>query len=184
VIGPEFVPELAGMLMSLNFLKMSDGSGSRANLEEFKNDYRMERVDQQIKYFNEKADLSDRKAKEYGIAIKISTVIAIIANVAVLLSSFVLKGKIFTFKSHLLLTGSIFFQIAAIAGAMFVVNDHERRRVRYRELHDLLREWDKQLAFAQTWPTLLKIAASVEKALLAEVIEWKSLILHHKLPRR
>jgi len=190
VIGPEFVPELSGMLMSLNYLKMSDGAGSHANLEEFKKDYRRDRVQGQIKYFSEHAALSDTKAKKYELAIKISIIIAIIANVVVLSSRWWLNGdslqlrSVLHLKSDLLLLGSVFFQVSAISGAMLVVNDHERRRVRYRELHDLLQEWDKQLAFALTWPTVLRIAESVEKALLAEVIEWKSLILHHKLPRR
>ncbi len=184
VIGPEFVPELSGMLVSLNFLKMSDRSGSHADLEEFKTDYRINRVEEQIKYFLRHAAISEKKAKQYKIAITISIVIAVITNVLVLVSPVLWHGEPLRFKSHLLLLGSVFFQVAAIAGAMLVVNDHQRRRVRYRELHDMLTDWDKQLAFARTWPTLLRIAESVEKALLAEVIEWKSLILHHKLPRR
>jgi hypothetical protein len=90
----------------------------------------------------------------------------------------------FPWNQILPLSGSVFFQLATIAGAMLVVNDYERRRTRYRELHHLLEEWDKQLEFARTWPVVIRIAEMVEKALLAEVIEWRSLLMHHKLPRR
>ncbi len=191
VIGPEVVPELAGMLMSLNFLKMADGAGSRAKLEEFKKDYRQGagegekgRVEGQIEYFADKAEEADKKAKQYRIATVLSIAVALIANVWALLNSLKWIGATPSWKPLLPLSGSVFFQVATIAGAMLVVNDYQRRRVRYRELHDMLQEWDKQLKFAQTWPTLMRIAERVEKALLAEVIEWKSLILHHKLPRR
>ena len=52
VVGPETMPELAGMLTSLNFLKLSEqGSRHTNNLEEFKRIYREERVQHQIAYF-------------------------------------------------------------------------------------------------------------------------------------
>ncbi len=201
VIGPEFIPELAGMLMSLNFLKMLDGSTRSAELEEFKSEYREKRVQDQMAFFLKSATRSEKKARQYRLAIKLFTFLAVIVNVLILLLTLhlfrdvnpstwswfpwkSLSGKTLHWKSLFSLSGSIFFQIATVVGAMFVVNDYQRRRVRYRELHDMLAEWDKQLAYAQTWSVAIRIAESVEKALLAEVIEWKSLILHHKLPRR
>ncbi len=80
--------------------------------------------------------------------------------------------------------GTVFFQFATIAGALLIVNDWQRRRERYRELHDLLVVWDKQIASAGTWPVLLRTATRVERALLAEVIEWRSLIRNRKMPRK
>jgi hypothetical protein len=185
VIGPEVVPELTGMLTSLNFLKMSDKSGSEADLEEFKRDYRKGRVQDQMDYFSRNAARSDRKAKQYQVAITLSIIVALVANIWMLLSAVWLKRMTpDAWKPLLALSGSVFFQLATIAGAMLVVNDYQRRRQRYRELHNLLEEWDKQLEFARTWPILMRIAERVEKALLAEVIEWRSLVRNHKLPRR
>jgi len=184
-IGPEVVPELSGMLMSLNFLKMSDSPNRKAVLEDFKHEYREGRVQGQMDFFWKSATRSEKKARQYKFLITGSVIIALTANIWMLLNAVWLKGlSQAPWKQILPLSGSVFFQLATIAGAMLVVNDYQRRRTRYRELHDLLQEWDKQLEFARTWSIVIRIAEMVEKALLAEVIEWKSLILHHKLPRR
>jgi hypothetical protein len=82
------------------------------------------------------------------------------------------------------LSGVIFFQIATVAGTLLVVNDWQRRRQRFRALHDLLKEWDKQLELSRTWPILLRIASKVERALLSEVIEWRSLIRNLNVPHK
>jgi hypothetical protein len=42
-------------------------------------------------------------------------------------------------------------------------------------------QWDKQLELSETWPIVLRIATTVEKALLAELIEWRSHIRNQKL---
>jgi hypothetical protein len=184
-IGSEIVPELSGMLMSLNFLKMSDGSERNVDLEEFKQNYREGRIQGQLDFFLKSATRSEKKAKQYQYAITASIGIALVANIWMLVSVLGVKGiSPFPWNQILPLSGSVFFQLATIAGAMLVVNDYERRRTRYRELHHLLEEWDKQLEFARTWPVVIRIAEMVEKALLAEVIEWRSLLMHHKLPRR
>jgi hypothetical protein len=184
-IGPEVIPELSGMLMSLSFLKMSDSSEGKEDLKEFKRDYREGRLQGQLDFFLKSANRSEKKAKQYQFAITGSIAIALVANIWMLVSVLGVKGiSPVPWNQILPLSGSVFFQVATIAGAMLVVNDYERRRIRYRELHQLLIEWDKQLEFARTWPVVIRIAEMVEKALLAEVIEWRSLLMHHKLPRR
>jgi len=40
---------------------------------------------------------------------------------------------------------------------------------------------DKQLELPLTWPIALRIAATVEQALLPELIEWRSHIRNRKL---
>ncbi len=87
-------------------------------------------------------------------------------------------------KSALALAATTCFQIAMVAGALLVVNDHQRRQERYQELHRMLTQWDKQLELSQTWPIVLRITSMVEKALLAELIEWRSLIRHRKVPQK
>jgi hypothetical protein len=87
-------------------------------------------------------------------------------------------------KPELALSVAIFFQIATVAGSLVVVNDYVRRRDRYRELHRMLVQWDKQLELSETWHIVLRIATTVEKALLAELIEWRSHIRNQKLPQK
>ena len=87
-------------------------------------------------------------------------------------------------KPGLVLAATSFFQIATVAGALLFVYDYQRRRERYRNLHGMLAQWDKQLELAQTWPVVLRITSLAEKALLAELIEWRSLIRHRKVPAK
>jgi hypothetical protein len=87
-------------------------------------------------------------------------------------------------RPELTLLVAVFFQIATVAGSLVVVYDYVRRRDRYRELHRMLAQWDKQLELSQTWPIALRIASTVEKALLAELIEWRSHIRNQKLPQK
>jgi len=48
----------------------------------------------------------------------------------------------------------------------------------------MLTQWDKQLHLSQTWPTVLRITSMAEKALLAELLEWRSHIRHRKVPQK
>ena len=179
------MPDLAGMLSSLNYLKISDGADRRTTLDDFKKSYREERIQDQVEYFSRNATRSDKKAVSYKLTVAGSVILALVANLWMLLASFWLK-KYFSanWLTGRAFAGTVCFQIATVAGALLVVNDWRRRRERYRELHDLLVIWDKQIASARTWPILLRTATRVERALLAEVLEWRSLIRNRKLPRK
>jgi hypothetical protein len=87
-------------------------------------------------------------------------------------------------KQGLALGAAIAFQIATVAGALLAVNDCDRRRQRYRELHRQLGEWDAQLVALRTWPAVLNVAGRIERALLAELIEWRSLLRNPKPGRK
>lgn len=184
VIGPEIIPELSGMLASLNFLKISDGAARRTNLDDFKKVYREERIQNQIEYFSRNAEHSDKKAHSYQRMVTLAVAVGLSANLWMLLASYWLKNIFGNWLTGIAFAGTVFFQIATVAGALLIVNDWRRRRERYRELHDLLVVWDKQIASARTWPILLRTTTRVERALLAEVVEWRSLIRNRKLPRR
>jgi hypothetical protein len=94
------------------------------------------------------------------------------------------QGAPGTWKQWLALGASIAFQIATIAGALLAVNDGDRRRQRYRELHQQLGKWDAELEASRTWPSGLRVAGRIERALLAELIEWRSLIRNQKLAKK
>jgi UDP-N-acetylmuramyl pentapeptide synthase len=184
-MGAESLPDLAGMLASLNYLKISDAADRRTTLDDFKKSYREERIQDQIEYFSRNATRSDQKARNYKATVTSAVILALCANLWMLLGSFWLKKYFGTnWLTALAFAGTVCFQIATVAGALLVVNDWRRRRERYRELHDLLVIWDKQIASARTWPILLRIATRVERALLVEVLEWRSLIRNRKLPRK
>jgi hypothetical protein len=185
VVGPEVVPELAGMLTSLNFLNMSDREARHASLEEFKRLYRADRVQNQIEYFSRHADRAAKKIRQYQIVTWSSVFLAGYFNLWMVLNARGLDyGLLGNWKPVISLAATTGFQIATVAGALLIVNDYQRRRDRYRELHRMLIQWDKQLQLSQTWPTVLRITTMIEKALLAELIEWRSLIRHRKVPQK
>jgi hypothetical protein len=185
VVGPEVVPELAGMLTSLNFLKLSDRASRQTTLDEFKRLYRGDRVQHQIAYFSRHASRSATAVRRYRGIIWASVFLAVSFNLWMLLGPRLLTGlTLGRSKPELALAATTCFQIATVAGALLVVNDHQRRRQHYRELHRMLTQWDKQLEISQTWPIVLRITSMVEKALLAELIEWRSLIRHRKVPQK
>ena len=68
VIGAEVVAEISGILRSLNFLKMKDGSRGGASLDDFKQEYRRDRVAHQIGYFSRQAARAARQQRYYGAA--------------------------------------------------------------------------------------------------------------------
>jgi hypothetical protein len=185
VVGPEVVPDLAGMLTSLNFLKLSDRAASENNLDEFKRLYRANRVQDQIAYFSRHANDAAARARRYRNVTWASTILAAGLDFWLLLNAHGLNHWISErLRPELALSVAICFQIATVAGSLVVVYDYVRRRDRYRELHRMLVQWDKQMELSQTWPIVLRIASTVEKALLAELIEWRSHIRNQKLPQK
>ena len=184
-VGPEVVPDLAGMLSSLNFLKMSDRAGKAPDLNEFTRSYRAQRVRHQIAYFSRHADHAAAWARRYRDVAWACTGLAASVNFWLLLNAHGLNHWISPrLRPELALGVAIFFQVATVAGSLVVVNDYVRRRDRYRELHRMLLQWDKQLELAETWPIVLRTASTVEKALLAELIEWRSHIRNQRLPQK
>jgi hypothetical protein len=185
VVGPETVPELAGMLSSLNFLKMSDQGSRQPTLEEFKRDYREQRVQHQIAYFSHHAERAAAQIRNYKMVTRVAVFFGASLNFWILLNAHGLNSWIEErWKPALALAATACFQIATVAVALLFVNDSQRRRDRYRDLHRMLQQWDKQLELAQTWPIALRIISLVEKALLAELIEWRSLIRHRQVPQK
>lgn len=184
-VGPEVVPELAGVLASLNYLKMSDTAGLESSLDEFKKTYRAGRVQDQIDYFSHHAEHASGRARQFRAITWASTILAAGLNLWLLLNAHGWNHWIDPrWRPGLALCVAIFFQVATVAGSLVVVNDYVRRRDRYRELHRMLVQWDKQIELSQTWPIVLRLASTVEKALLAELIEWRSHIRHRNLPHK
>jgi len=184
-IGPEVIPEFAGMLGSLNYLKMRDRAQAGVVLEDFKQRYRHERVSGQIAYFSKHAAQSAAEARRYHAAIKVSVGLAVVMAAWLFVGSYAFKGLNPGHWKHLLALGaSIAFQVATVAGALIVVNDCERRRQRYREMHYLLTEWDAQLDRLRTWTSVLRVANRIERSLLIEVIEWRSVMRNRKMPSK
>ena len=72
--------------------------------------------------------------------------------------------------------GPILLPVLAAAFMSIVhVNDLHRRVARYEELRGRLEAARKEASFAQTWGSLERVVARVERTLLQEVFEWHSI---------
>jgi hypothetical protein len=184
-IGPEAVPELRGVLMSLNLQKVLDRGRGHPSVEEFKERYRQERIAGQMEYLSAHAEQSAAEARRYRAATGISIGLAAGLNAWLFVSGRLSSGfALGPWKQSFALGAAIAFQIATVAGALLAVNDCDRRRQRYRELHQQLEEWEAQLEALRTWPSVLRVAGRIERALLTELIEWRSLIRNQNRVRK
>ena len=182
VIGPEIIPELSGMLVSLNYLKMEDGARNKISLEEFKQELSPGApLEPDWLFFPTYGARSEREGRTFH------AVSWLCGGFAILIAAWRFAGELGLAGTHplarskwLALAMSALFQIATVAGALVIVNDCNRRQQRYRELCDWLRGWDVQLDALRTWPSVLQVAARVEKALLVELLEWRSLVRNRK----
>lgn len=177
-IGAEGAPWLAGILRSLNFLKMEDNRLSETPLSDFKQEYRRDRVAHQIEYFSRQAGKAERQERRYAAIGWFCGVLATLIAVACL------SGGIQWLAAHgipgrqwLAFLMSALFEVATMAGAFAAMKDCARRRRRYRELSCALRRWDAQLEALDTWNSVLRVVERIERALIVELFEWRSLVL-------
>lgn len=185
VIGAEVISEFSGMLRSLNFLKMIDGPATNASLDEFKMQYRRERLANQIEYFSTQC----RRSRRDGRNLKWLALLGV--GFAVLSIAWWLGAKAVLGAGHPVLGGrwlpllvSALFQLATISGALVIVYDCERRQRRYSDLGVRLKFWEAEFAALRTWASVLKVVNRVERALLVEMLEWRSLAGNTRLPRK
>jgi hypothetical protein len=184
VVGPEILPELSGMIQSLNFLKSKTTRTSDSGVDSFKAQYLEERLLDQKTYFLRQSTKSAEKGRRYRLISKVCVIGAI------LMSLWAFGGRSLLKTSHavsggswLPLVASALFQIATIAGALLVVNDCDRRQRRYLEIHQSLANWEMELRAFHTWPPVIQVVNKIERALLVELLEWRSLLQNTKMPR-
>ena len=183
VLDEETVPELGGMIRAFQYLKMEDRRTSATDLEQFKSEYRRNRFQHQIKYFLRQAARSSavdrRLSRVIRFCVYIGIALMFARGILSLLSPPASPGKLW-----ITVLAALLFEVATIARALIVVYDIERRQARYRELSQNLKLWEQEFSALQTWPSVLRVSARIERTLLAELLEWRSLAKHTKLPRK
>lgn len=185
VIGPEMLPDLSGLLSSLSFLRMLHGAGKSVTLEEFRHEYRERRLQDQIGYFSKNATRAEREGRVYRWIGWISGALALAVSAYLFAAATGAgSGHIRISARWMTLLISALFQVATVAGALVVIKDCDRRQQRYRELEQWLRNWVPQFESLHSWGSLLHVVVRVERALTVELLEWRSLVRHAKLPRK
>jgi hypothetical protein len=184
VVGQEILPELSGMVRTLDLLKAQAGRESRVGLREFRERYVEERLLDQKGYFLRASDRSAGMGRRYRMFSKICTAIAILFSVWTFSSHSLLKLSYqVSGGAWLSMLSSALFQLATVAGALLVVNECERRERRYHEIHRALADWEVELRAFRTWPPVIEVVNKIERALLVELLEWRSLLQNMKMPR-
>jgi hypothetical protein len=184
VVGPEVLPELRGMIVSLNFLKSTTKKTTGNRIESFKSRYLEERLLDQKRYFMKQSTIAAQKGRRYRLTSKICVICAIVLSIWTFAGRSVLKLQdVGSWNAWLPLVASALFQGATIAGALLVVNDCDRRQRRYLEIHESLANWELELRAFITWPPVVHLVNKIERALLVELLEWRSLLQNTKMPR-
>jgi hypothetical protein len=177
VIGAEGAPWLACFLRSLNYLKMEDNHRVETQLADFREEYLRDRVVHQIKYFTRQAKKAEREERRYAAVGRSCGVLATVVAVACLAGGTQwIAAHGFSGRQWLAFTMSALFEISTMAGAFAAMKDCARRRHRYRELSEALGRWHNQLQALNTWNSMLRIVDRIERALLVELFEWRSVV--------
>ena len=123
-------------------------------------------------------------ARKYRLVGKICTISAILFSGWVFIGHTLMKINTgITGNPWLSLVAAALFQVATVSGALLVVKDCDRRQRRYLELHHALEDWGAELQAFRTWPPVIDVVSKVERALLVELLEWRSLLQNRKMPR-
>ena len=181
IVGPEILPELSGMVRSLDLLKSQARQESEITLSDFKDRYIKDRLLDQMSYFARQSAQSAATGRRYRLIGTICSIAAIVLSAWMFASHFLLKSSSAT--SWLGLVTPALFQVATVAGALLIVKDCDRRQRRYHELHHALADWEAELRVFRSWPPVIEVVSKIERALLVELLEWRSLLQNRKMPR-
>jgi hypothetical protein len=180
IVGPEMIPELGGVLVSLEFLRLMDPRRKAVTIGGFRAEYAHDRLEGQIGYFSGKAASAAFEARLYRGLTWGCGALAVVAAAYL----FAGRGPLPITRRWMDLSISALFQFATVTGALLVIKDCDRRRERYRELEQWLKNWAPQVDSLHSWGSLLQAVMRVERALMVELLEWRSLTRHAKLPRK
>jgi hypothetical protein len=170
------LPEIRGLSRALHILHSRSANAQPVPIDEFKDIYLRERIDDQLAYFRRQ----EARALPMFIRLKLGFWIATILALGCTLAYAVCHTAHIEVP-HWTRTTVFYFLpislpiIAAALISLISINDLQRRVARYREMQLMLDECRKRLVFCQTWNSLERVVLKTERALLQEVIEWHSL---------
>lgn len=174
------LPETRQLVRSLHVLHVRDTEGHRPNLDTFRQQYRITRIDDQLAYYRRRLARAAPQLRRLRVGFGLSTILAIVFTAfyavhhtfhfAELPEAFERLGFYFL---------PIVLPVVAAAFISFIsINDLHRRVARYREMCYFLEATYKQSIVTQTWHSLEQLVRRTERVLLQEVLEWHTLMSH------
>jgi hypothetical protein len=174
------LPEFRQLVRSLHTLHSRGAAEKRANLDTFRQAYRAERINDQLRYYRRRLDHAAPQLARLRFGFVVSTLVAILCAAAYALHSTLHIGALdpafVAIAFHFL--PIVLPVVAAAFIALMSINDLHRRVARYREMCHVLEAAHKQIAVTHTWHSLEHLVRRTERALLQEVLEWHTLMSH------
>jgi conflict system pore-forming effector with SLATT domain len=168
------------LVRSLHTLHRRGAPEQRANLDTFRQAYRIGRIEDQLRYYRRRLNKAAPQLTRLRLGFVVSTVLAILCTAAYALQlslhlappSPQMVAVVFHFLP-------IVMPVSAAAFiALISINDLHRRVARYREMCHLLEAADREVVVTHTWNSLEHLVRRTEKSLLQEVLEWHTLMSH------
>lgn len=174
------LPDSRQLIRSLHMLHRRGAPERRANLDTFRQQYRVERLEDQLRYYRHRLDRAEPLLQRLRFGFASATVLAILC-----LAAYALHGAL-GLPAAPPLVESVVFEFLPIAlpvvAAAFIglvsINDLHRRVARYREMCVLLEAARRQAGVTHSWRSLEHLVRHAERALLREVLEWHTLMSH------
>ncbi len=174
------LPEVRQLVRSLHTLHHRGAAEKRANLDTFRQNYRTERINDQLRYYRRRLDHAAPQLARLRFGFYVSTSFAILCTASFALHSTLhiraMPPEFTAIAFHFL--PIILPVVAASFVALIAINDLHRRVARFREMCHMLEAAHKQIVVTHTWHSLEHLVRRTERALLQEVLEWHTLMSH------
>jgi nucleoside 2-deoxyribosyltransferase len=170
------LPVVHGLTRSLHILHSRSTVANPMSIEEFKQNYLRQRIDDQIAYYERQENRALPQFARLKAGFWLSTTLAITCTFLFAVA------RTWDFRTAGWVTSSVFHflpltlpVVAAAFISLISINDLQRRVARYREMKFMLMDSSKQVRFCETWNSLERVVLKTERALLQEVLEWHSI---------
>lgn len=165
-----------GLTRSLYILHTRSSATRPVPIEEFKRIYLVNRIDDQLAYYDRQVNRAMPLYRRLAAGFTISTISALVMTAFYAITRTLetempdwLRATAFVFLAISLPV------IAASVISIISINDLQRRVARYREMRNLLTASRAQVTSCRTWNSVEQVVLKTERALLQEVIEWHSI---------
>jgi hypothetical protein len=180
LFGDLELPAARQLLRSLHTLHRRGASEQRANLDTFRQGYRIGRIADQLGYYRHRLEKAAPLLHGLRVGFVVSTLLAILCTLAFALERTLhfgaLDPTVEAVAFHFL--PIVMPVLAAAFIALISINDLHRRVARYREMCRLMESAEREIVVTHTWHSLEHLVRRTEKALLQEVLEWHTLMSH------
>lgn len=170
------VPELRGLVRTLQQLHLRAPAKGSKNLAAFKEGYLISRIERQSSYYHRQELKAAPLARRLRFSFWAATWAAIACTGFYAVAATLHLGVAAGVESVFFYLLPIGLPVVAAGCLSFIsINDLQRRVASYREMQAMLERSRRQLAATHSWNAVAKVVAATEEGLLHEVLEWHAI---------